>query len=113
MNMNHFLTYVLKNTRRNHVLFAPIISESRIREWLRSGVTSGVYLVQPEAGCVGPCPDGFWLTPRMETPPPFWATFLIVPVLDHHHSEYVFPDVQIEHPVFQIVPSVSWGIMKD
>ena len=29
----------------------------------------------PTAGCPGPCPDGFWISPRMETPQPPWVTF--------------------------------------
>lgn len=28
----------------------------------------------PEAGCPGPCPDGFWISPRLETPQAPWAT---------------------------------------
>jgi len=24
-------------------------------------------------GCSGPCPDGFWLSPRLETSEPIWA----------------------------------------
>ena len=28
----------------------------------------------PRAGCPGPCPDGFLVSPRMETPQLLWAT---------------------------------------
>lgn len=28
----------------------------------------------PAAGCPGPCPDGFWLSPRREASQPLWAT---------------------------------------
>ena len=53
----------------------------RITEWLRLAGTSGYHLVQtqvqvgsPRASCPVPCPDVFWISPRMETLPPPWPT---------------------------------------
>ena len=47
------------------------------------------------ASCTGPCPNGFQVSPRVEKP---------VPVLSHPHSRKVFPAVQRESLVFQVVP---------
>ena len=29
----------------------------------------------PRAGCPGPCPDSFWISPRMDTPQPLWVAY--------------------------------------
>lgn len=33
-----------------------------------------IQAVSPKASCLGPCPDGFWLPPRMEILQPLWST---------------------------------------
>lgn len=52
----------------------------------------------PRSSCPEPCPDGFWVTPRMETPN---LSGQLVPVLGHPHSEEVCPDVQKEPLIFE------------
>ena len=54
---------------------------NRIMEELRLVGIFGNRLVRtsaqagpPKAGCPGPCPVGFCLSPRMEAPQPLWAT---------------------------------------
>ncbi|XP_075348252.1 uncharacterized protein LOC142405169 isoform X2 [Mycteria americana] len=42
--------------------------------WRSSG-PSPAQAGSPRAGCPGPCPDGFWTPPGMETPPPLWAAW--------------------------------------
>jgi len=56
----------------------------------------------PRAGCPGPSPGGFWISPRMKTPQPPRATCAKRSV--NPHNEKVFPDLQREPPVFQFLP---------
>lgn len=47
--------------------------------------------------CLGSCPDGCWLSP-------WWRLHnLFVPVLHHPCSKKMFPDVQMQPPVFQFL----------
>ena len=54
----------------------------------------------PKAGCKGPCPGGFWMSPERIHNPPGQP----VPVLSHPQSEEVLPAVQMELPMLQFVP---------
>lgn len=56
--------------------------------------------VRPKTGCPGQCPDGFWLTPVMETQKRPWTT-----CVSAQATITVFPDVQEEcPPCFSLCP---------
>ena len=54
----------------------------------------------PKASCPWSCPDGFWISLRMETPQPPWATY------SSPWSPSQQKSVSWEPPVFHLVPIV-------
>ena len=80
---------------------------NRFTESFRSAGTSGGDELQPStqarparAGCPGPWPLGFAVSPRMETPPP-------LPLLHQPHAETAWPPLPVEFHVFSLVPTAS------
>lgn len=69
--------------------------------WISFFLTPPAQAGSPIAGCPGPSPDGFWVSPMMETLPP------VFPAFSHTHSEKVFLNVHMEPPVFQFLPIAS------
>lgn len=67
----------------HRLLQVPVLLDAcdrRNHRMVEVGSDLWVYLVQPparagtpRAGCPGPSPDGFWTSPRRETPQPLWA----------------------------------------
>lgn len=58
-----------ENTSHNYRMYQPL----RFTEWLRLEKTSGGHLVKlpcSKPTCPKPCPDGFYMFPRMKTPKP-------------------------------------------
>ena len=60
--------------------------QGRITAWSGLEGTSVGHPVQPpaqagspRAGCTGPCPGGFWISPEKETPQPPWAAWARAP----------------------------------
>jgi len=56
----------------------------------------------PTAGCTGPCPHGFGVSPEKETPQPLVQP---VPVLCHPESKEILPHVQMKLLMPHFVPA--------